>query len=98
MENVLDEIALTKGRLQQALSRRGLAQARLNNVAQQIETFAKSLREDPMSVAQSFSPLDLTSVRALLDSYVVQDSDVSEHAKTLRVLRVPEAEIQALLA
>jgi hypothetical protein len=97
MEDVAKEIGLVKWQLEAALSRRGLAQNRLNGVASELETLAKQLKEDPDTAALSFSPPDLTLVRKLLDDYTTEQRDVREHADALRLLRVPEEEIKALL-
>ena len=97
MEDVEREKGLVKWQLEQALSRRGLAQSRLNGAAQQLESLAKSLREDPSELALSFSPLVLEELRSMLNAYTNCQHEVREHVKTLETLRVPKSEIEALL-
>jgi hypothetical protein len=101
MDDVARDIDTWKGELKRALSRQGAIQLRLKASADryeaQVKEYAHTLRVDAGSFAATVVPVPLPACGDLLDEYATEQRYISECKDNLRILRVPQAEIDAIL-
>lgn len=95
MDDVARDLDKWKGELKRALSRRGSLQLRLNEAADQYERdakeYARQLREGSTLLV---APLPVPN--ALLVNYSEEQQYIRDCVENLKILRVPQAEIDEL--
>jgi len=100
MADVDAEIGKVKAELSRALARRGLALIRLQQAAKNWKNEATAWEEQvhacPSTAALTFVPMTFDA-RSETEDYNSQQRDISECIEQLRLLRVPQTEIDEIL-